>query len=130
MRKTTLLAVVAAAIGGFCLATVAAFAATQYNIWKTNGEQFQLGYVVGYLDAVRLSQLKDRRVQLPTAGGKNVFDRYLREVNAYFADPANAKRSVPDAMAFVGLKIRNEWLQDWARKTQQAKPSPSASPGS
>jgi len=129
MRKTTLLAVAAAAIGGFCLASVTAFGVTQFNIWQTNGEQFQLGYIVGYLDAVTLSQRKDRRAMLPTGGGKN-FDRWLREVNAYFADPANAKRSVPDAMGFVGTKIRNEWMEDWARRTRQARPSPSPSPGS
>jgi hypothetical protein len=128
MRKTTLLAV-AAAIGGFCLASVTAFGVTQYNIWKTYGEQFQLGYVIGYLDAVRLSQQKDRRALVPTGGGKN-YDRWVREVNEYFADPANAKRSVPDAMGFVGTKIRNEWMQQWANRVRQARPSPSPSPGS
>jgi hypothetical protein len=129
MRKTTLLAMAAAAIGGFCLASATTFGATQYNIWQTYGEEFQLGYIVGYLDAVRLSQLKDRRVMMLTSSGKTDYNRWLREVNAYFADPANTKRTVPDAMAFVGNKVRTEWLQEWTRR-MEAKPSPSASPGS
>jgi hypothetical protein len=127
MRRTLLIAL-AAACGGFLLAGMTAFGATRANIWQINGPEFRQGYVVGYLEAVTLAQRKDLRVLIPVGGGKN-FDRWRGEVDAYFADPANANRTVPDAMYAVGSKIRTEWLQDWARKTQQGRPSPSPSPG-
>jgi hypothetical protein len=125
MRRTVLIAA-AAAVGGYLLASVAAYGLTERNIWNIYGQQFQLGYVVGYLEAVTLYQRHDRRAMIPTGGGKN-FDRWVRDVNAYLADPANEKRSVPDAMGYVGNKIRDQWAQDWMRRSGQL-PSPSASP--
>jgi hypothetical protein len=128
MRKTVAVAIVAGTLG-FCLASVTAFGAARLNIWRTYGEHFQLGYVIGYLDAVLLAQRKDPRASLTVQGGKD-FSRWVKGVNEYFQDPANANRAVPDAMAFVGGKIREEWLRNYAERSRQAGPSPSASPGS
>lgn len=114
-----------AAFGGFCLANGSAFATLRYNIWRSSGEQFQLGYVVGYLDAVKLTQRKDFRMQIPVGNDKN-FDRWVRDVNAFYANPANENRAVPDAMYEVGSAIRVKMLQEWGLK-RQGKPVPSAS---
>lgn len=113
--------------GALVLMTATAFGTTRLNIWKTYGEQFQLGYVVGYLDAVRLSQRKDQRAMLLTGGGKD-FGRWVNEVNAFYEDPANANRPIPDAMLVVGQKIRKEWLEQWAKKTSRTRRSPRPSP--
>ena len=126
MRRTLLIAL-AAACGGFLIGGVTAFGATRANIWQMHGPEFHLGYVVGYLDAVVLSQRKDPRASLPMIG-KN-FARWVQGVDEFFADGANADRTVPDGMYAVGSKIRAEWLQDWARRTGQIKASPSPSPG-
>jgi hypothetical protein len=117
-----------AAVGGFCLAGVPALASLGYNIWNTSGEQFQLGYVIGYIDAVALAQRKDLRMQIPTGGGKN-YDRWVRDVNAFYADPKNQGRQVPDAMYDVGTRIRAEWIKNWQRDKKPATlPSPSPAP--
>lgn len=126
MRRTLLIALTAGC-GGFLLAGVAAFGSTRANIWQMQGPEFRLGYVIGYLDAVALSQRKDPRASLPITGKK--FDRWVQGIDAYFADTANANRTVPDAMYAVGSKIRVEWLEEWARKTGEIKPSPSPSAG-
>lgn len=125
MRRTVTIAFLAAC-AGFALAQAGAFAAMRANIWQQNGPEFRLGYVVGYLEAVTLAQRGDRRSRVPVAG-KN-FDRYVRGIDEYFADGANADKSVPDAMAAVGDKIRRQWMDEWARKTGM-KPSPSPSAG-
>ena len=114
--------------GALCLISAAAFAATQLSIWRSYGASFQLGYVVGYLEAIQLSQRKDQRVMIPVARGRT-FDRWIRDVNAFFEDPANVKRSVPDAMHAVGIKIREEWMQEFARKAKPRASLPSPSPG-
>lgn len=117
-----------AAFGGFCLASATAFASLRYDVWRVSGDVFQLGYVIGYLDAVRLSQRKDFRVQVPTGNDKN-FGRWVRAVNDFYADPANENRSVPDAMYQVGSTIRTQMLRDWGLKRQgRPVPSPSALP--
>lgn len=114
---------------GLGLASVTAFGSTRMNIWRTYGEYFQLGYVVGYLDAVVLAQRHDVRAQV-LGGGSRDFNRWVREVNAFYEDPKNAERPVPDAMHVVAMRMRDEWLQELARKKQQGKPSPSPSPAS
>jgi hypothetical protein len=129
MRKTIVVGLIAA-VGGFCAASIPALAALRYNIWSQHGEQFQLGYVIGYIDAVRLAQRKDPRLQIPTTGGKD-FDRWVRDVNAFYADPNNHAKAVPDAMYDVGIRIREEWMQNW--RAQRLKkpaivPSPSPAP--
>ena len=115
-------------VGAVVLVTATAFGTTRINIWKTYGEKFQLGYVVGYLDAVTLSQRKDQRAMLPTGGGKN-FDRWVNEVNAFYENPANANRPIPDAMSFVGQKIRTERMEEWNQKAKRPKRLPRPSPG-
>jgi hypothetical protein len=114
-----------AAFGGFCLASASAFAALRYNIWQSSGPSFQLGYVIGYLDAVALAQRKDVRLQVPNVGGKK-FDHWVRDVNAFYEDPANQTRPVPDAIYEVGSKVRDEMLRNWGLQ-QMGKPTPNPS---
>jgi hypothetical protein len=116
-----------AAGAGLCLASAAAVGAARLSIWRAYGENFQLGYVVGYLEASTLAQRHDLRAQNPTPGGKN-FEQWVREVNAFYEDPKNAERPLPDAMYAVGTKMRAEWLSEYKRKSQQGTPSPSPSP--
>jgi hypothetical protein len=127
MRRTIGVAIVAGCLG-FLLATATSHAGTLLNIWRAYGENFQLGYVVGYLDAIVLAQRKDPRSAIPTQTGKN-FDRWVKGVNEYFEDPAHAKKSVPDAMAFVGNQLRTQWLEEWALKLKKSRPTPQPSPG-
>src|SRR5262245_35236819 len=128
MRRRIGVAVLATCALG--LVSVTAFGSLKQTTWRAYGDQFRLGYVTGYLEAVVLSQRKDRRIALPAGRGRQDYDRWLREIDAYFADPANARRTVPDAMAAVGDKIRRAWLENWAAKqANRAKPSPSPSPG-
>jgi hypothetical protein len=127
MRRMILVATLAA-FGGFCLANASAFASLRHNVWRTAGETFQFGYVVGYLDAVRLAQRKDFRVNVPTGNDKD-FARWVREVNAFYGNPANESRSVPDAMYEVGSAIRTQMLKEWGLKRQgRPVPSPSGLP--
>jgi len=126
MRRTMIIAVLAAC-AGFVLARAAAFGATKANIWQQYGPEFRLGYVIGYLDAASLASRGDRRARV-AAAGKTYINRYVKGVDDYFANGANADREVPDAMAAVGEKVRKEWMQDWARRTGMI-PSPSPSSG-
>jgi hypothetical protein len=125
MRKTILVAALAA-MGGFCLASATAFGSLRHNIWQSSGDKFQLGYVIGYLDAVALAQRKDIRANLPTGLGKN-FDQWVVDVNAFYANPANTHRSVPDAMYEVGIKIREDLMKSWGKKRMQRPPAPGPS---
>ena len=127
MRKTISVAT-AAAIAGFCFASASSYAALRYNIWKASDANFRLGYVIGYIDAATLASRKDIRLQVPTRTGKN-YDRWVNGVNAFYADPANASREVPDAIYEVGTKIRNEMLSEWGlRRQARPLPSPSVAP--
>lgn len=126
MRERLLIAVMATCLG-FLLASVTTFAYTGGNIWKIQGPEFRLGYVIGYLDAVSLAQRKDIRSMVPVRG-KN-FDRWVKGVDEFFANDANAGRTVPDGMYAVGEKIRQAWMLDWAQKTGRIAPSPSPSAG-
>lgn len=115
-------------MGGFCLATATTFAAARYNIWHSSGPSFQLGYIIGYLDAVSLVQKRDLRASVPIRAGKK-YDRWVDGVNAYFEDPANQKREIADGIHAVGIKIRDEWLRDWGKKaTDRAVATPVPSP--
>jgi hypothetical protein len=115
---------------GFCMAAaVASAATTRLNAWRAFGEYFQLGYVVGYLDAVKLAYANDSRVMLPTSGMAD-FERWRTLVNEYFADPKNANRVVPDAMAEAGKVISAEAIQRLRERNAQAAISPSPSPSS
>lgn len=121
MRRTIVVATLAA-FGGFCLAAASSYAALRFNIWKGYGYEFQLGYVVGYLDAATLAQRKDSRLNVPTGGDKN-FDKWVAAINAFYEDPANQNRGLPDAMFEIGTRIRTQMLQDWGMK-RQGRPVP------
>ena len=113
---------------GFCLANASAFASLRYNIWSTSDKNFQLGYVIGYLDAVRLAGRKDPRMMVPVGNDKN-YDKWVRDVNEFYANPANEKRSVPDAIYEVGSTIRDKMLREWGlQRMQRPVPSPTAQP--
>jgi hypothetical protein len=105
-----------------------ASATLMLNAWQGFGENFQLGYVVGYIDAVKLEHLKDPRVMIPTTGTAD-FNRWRALVNEYFADPKNANRAVPDAMYAVGKIMSAEIARDWNERTRAAA-SPSPAPSS
>jgi hypothetical protein len=122
MRRTIWLTALAWS-AGFCMAAALASATTMLNAWRGYGEYFQLGYVVGYLDAVRLQHLRDRRVNLPSTGTAD-FERWRGLVNEYFADPKNANRAVPDAMFAAGQVITEE-IKKTMREQMNASPSPS-----
>jgi hypothetical protein len=60
------------------------------------------------------------------------FQIWVKGVNEFYEDPANAKRSVPDGMAAVGQKLRDRWLKEWSeklKKNREAAASPQPSPG-
>jgi len=124
MRRTIIIATLAA-FGGFCLANAPALASLQYKIWQQGDGHFRLGYVIGYLDAVALQQRKDIRVQVPVGNSKN-FDHWLRAIDAFYADPENQSRSVPEAIYAIGSKTRDEMLRNWGLQ-QMGKPTPMAS---
>lgn len=117
-----------AAFGGFCLASGGALASLRYNVWRAYDQTFQLGYVIGYLDAVRLAQRKDPRVMIPVGNDKD-YVRWVRQVNAFYSDPKNESRPIPDAISEIGGAIRNQMLREWGRKRQgRPVPSPSTQP--
>jgi hypothetical protein len=118
------LGVVLAGCAGFCIAAATAFGYAKLNAWRDYGENFQLGYIVGYLDGVNLAQHHDERAIVPT-GGRPQYARWRDMVNEFYADPANASRPIPDAMAVVGAKIREEVFEKWRLRREQPVPSPS-----
>ncbi len=117
-----------AAFGGFCLASASAYAALRYNVWQRSGPSFQLGYMTGYFDAVALSKRKDMRLNVPNLTGKK-FDRWVRDVNAFYADPANQTATVPDVIFEIGSKVRDDLLRNWGLQ-RMGKPTPHATPQS
>jgi hypothetical protein len=123
MRRMILVATLAT-FAGFCLANATAFASLRYNIWRKSDQNFQLGYVIGYLDAVRLAGRKDPRMMVPVGNDKN-YGKWVNDVNAFYANPANENRTVPDAIYEVGSAIRTKMLQEWGLK-RQGRPVPSA----
>jgi hypothetical protein len=121
------LAIVLAACAGFGVAAATAFGYAKLNVWREYGENFQLGYIVGYLDGVNLAQHHDERAFLPT-GGRPQYERWRAMVNEFYADPANAARPIPDAMGFVGAKMREEMFQRLRARRGQLTPTPGRSP--
>jgi hypothetical protein len=115
-----------AAFGGFSLAAVTAFASLRYPVWKASSDPFKLGYVIGYLDAVALSQRSDARASVPIAPGKD-YAPWVRGVDAYFADPANQHKTIPDAISQVGTDFRTELLREGGRKRMGLVPTPKPS---
>ncbi len=125
--------IVALALGwgaGLLMAAGAAHGYALLNAWRGFGESFQLGYVVGYLDAVVLSSRHDDRVYIFTSTGVS-YERWRQLVNDYFADPANAKRSLPDGMAAAAKVLRAEWAQRYEEQKKKSRSAASpAAPGS
>ncbi len=126
-RAIRSIAVVAAVAwcGGFLTATVPALAYTKLNAWRAYGETFQLGYVVGFLDAVTLWKRRDPRGATIPIGGKQNFELWRSRVNDYFADPENEKRTIPDAMGSIGSKLTMERLKAY---NERAAATPGAAP--
>jgi hypothetical protein len=122
MRKMVLTATLAA-FGGFCLAAATSFASLRYQVWKASSEPFKMGYVIGYLDAVGLSQRRDARASVTIPPGKD-YAPWVRGVDKYFADPANQDRSIPDAILQVGTDFRVELLREAGRQRMGLPPSP------
>ncbi len=115
---------------GFCLASTLAFGYAKLDAWRGYGENFQLGYVVGYLDAVALSKRHDLRAWLPIYSKPN-YERWRAMMNDYFADPANADRSLPDGMGAAGKIVQDEILKAYKERSKQgSSASPSPDPGS
>lgn len=115
-------------VAGFCMATSVAFGYALLDAWRGFGADFQLGYVVGYLDAAKLQQRRDERAWGIPSGGQVNYERWRDLVNAYFEDPAHAKKSVPDAIAFIAGNLREERMKAYAaRRRLLTSPSPAPS---
>jgi hypothetical protein len=123
--RRSLLAAAAAWGAGFCMAAGTAWGTAKLDAWRGFGDKFQLGYVVGYLDAVALAKRHDARLWIP-AGGRPDFERWRALVNDFYADPANAKRPLPDAMAAAGKILEREALQAYRERRKAAEASPGA----
>ncbi len=123
MRRTTLAAV--SWCGGFLMAATAASAYIRVDLWRSYGEYFQLGYVVGFLEGVALTRQGDPRISYVPGGGRMQHERWRALVNEFYADPANAKRPLPDAMQAVGIKIFEERKKGW-KSTPEPQQSPAA----
>jgi hypothetical protein len=124
MRKSLVIAVVAWC-AGFLVAAVTGHAYTKLNAWRAFGEQFQLGYVVGYIDAVKLAKFKDLRATIPTMGRAR-YKEWQDGVNEFYEDPANADRPVPDAMLEVGRELQDRILKAYRAQREAARESATA----
>jgi hypothetical protein len=115
-------------VAGFCMATSIAFGYALLDAWRGFGADFQLGYIVGYLDAAKLQQRRDARASgIPSERQVN-YERWRDLVNAYFEDPAHAKKSVPDAIAAIADNLREEKMKAYsARPRLLTSPSPAPS---
>ena len=118
MRRPIAGTLALAVLAGLVLGSAAAHGYARLNAWRAHGEKFQLGYIVGYLDAIALAKRKDRRAWVP-AGGRPDYDRWLREVNEFFADPKNENRPVPDAMLVVGERIQAEIMEAYQKRRRE-----------
>ena len=117
-----------AGIVGFLLASASAWATLRYNVWKQYGDMFQLGYVIGYFDAVDLMKKKDVRVQIPNLAGKD-FRKWVKDVNAFYADPSHENQAVPEAIYAIGSRARDDMLRQWGLQRQGLTvPTPSPAP--
>lgn len=115
-------------VAGFCMATSVAFGYMLLDAWRGMGADFQLGYVVGYLDAAKLQQRRDMRAWAIPTGKQISYERWRDLVNAYFEDPAHAKMSVPDAIAAIADNFREERTNAYAaRRRLLTSPSPAPS---
>jgi hypothetical protein len=123
MRRTIIL-VLSAWLGGLCCAGASAWAYTMLNAWRGFGSDFQLGYVAGYLDGLKIGRSGDVRGTFVRTGGRPDLVGWRDAVNAFYEDPANARKPIAEAMSAVGRKRHEE---DLARKRKDGAPAPSAS---
>ena len=125
-HRTILIAAAAAALG-FSMATAMAWGLAMQDAWRGYGENFQLGYVVGFLDGIALEKRHDRRAWVPVSG-KPDYERWRKLMNDYFADPANAKRPIADGMAAAGKILQDEMFKALKDRDDAAKSRPSPVP--
>lgn len=127
-RSRPLLTVVLSAGLGFLVASAMAWGYAGQDAWQNYGENFQLGYVVGFLDAVSLEKRHDRRAWVPVYS-KPDYERWRKLMNDYFADPANAKRPIADGMWAAGKIFQDEMFRalEQRAKTESSAPSPAPS---
>ena len=126
MRRTLAVAALAAC-GGFCLASATALGGVRLDVWRDFGEKFQIGYIIGYLDAASLAKRHDMRVLGIPTGGKANFERWRAMVNEFYVDPAHANARLSEAMGAVGKRLQEEMLKAGRERTAQ-RPLPGASP--
>jgi len=117
MRRSILIAMLSFA-AGLGLASATAWGYAKLNAWRAQGPQFQLGYVVGYLDGVEICKRRDARSMIPSSR-RPEFERWRDGVNEYFADPSKADRQVPDAMKWFGDKVQKEQLEAYDRRMRE-----------
>ena len=112
---------------GFLGASATAYGYARWQAWHASGEAFQLGYIVGFLDATTLSKFRDPRIATIPPGGRPDYERWRVKVNEFFADPKNERREVVDAMRTIGDTMARERLRDTVDRMNRT-PAPSASP--
>ena len=112
---------------GFLAASTTSYGYAKLDAWRGWGDWFQLGYVVGFLDANTLRKYRDRRGALVPAGGQPNYYLWREKVNEFYADPKNAKRDIVDAMDAVGAQLSRERLKKMGERTD-ARSSPRPSP--
>jgi hypothetical protein len=125
----TAVAIVAWCLGMSMSATLS-WGLAMLDAWRGYGDQFQTGYVVGFLDAVTLAKRHDQRVYAVPGIQKPNYERWRRMVNDYNEEPANAKRPLPDAFAAVGKAEQQRMMEDYMRRQKEPTASPDTSPGS
>lgn len=128
MRRLIVTVVVAWSVG-LGMSAAAAWGYALLDAWHGFGDNFQIGYVVGYLDAIALSKRHDARAWVPSVNKPN-YEHWRALVNEFYADPANAKRPLPDAMSAAGKTIQDEILADLAERRKRARSAPSPVPTS
>ena len=80
---------------------------------QSGARDFQLGYVIGYLDAVALAQASETARAIPTAAARTSIAG-CDDVNAFFAERRRIRTArCPTPCTQVGAKIRDEWLREW-----------------
>lgn len=131
MRRWVLLVAFAWAVS-FTYASTTSWAYTRYKIWRDFGEQFQLGYIVGYLEGVLLAKRHDARVQSLVLGGRQDHLWWKARVSEFYEDPANADRDVPEAIAIIGRVEREKEMEKRrlrieAERARRRVPAPSPS---
>lgn len=106
------------------LATAMAWGYAMQDAWRGYGDNFQLGYVVGFLDAVSLEKRHDQRAWVPVYARPD-YERWRKLMNEYFADPKNANRPIADGMAAAGKIQQEETLKALEQRRLSPSPAPS-----